>query len=428
MNIKRLLCFCLCFLLFPFSVLSASEGKESLSADKDAPTLTPAIAVISNDFCLIKSGATGNELTFSAEDFETALGCDKLKTVTITSLPERSLGYLMLGELEVMENQVVSRKNLSSLKFIPKSTGSISCSFGFETGKQESYSLTCNIFLLENENTSPVAENKERLDTYKNIAVFSEMSARDMENGSLSFEITKYPDKGILTLLGNCKYSYTPIKNYIGSDSFSYTAIDPYGGKSNECTVKIDISRSKNGTVFTDLIAKPCHYDAIRLSDLGIVFGKEVGDNLIFDKDSGISGAELITSMLMAAGIEPKSTGDGITVGSDLLVSASYRPYISTARELGLITGASFSDPSENATRAEAFSLVAGLLGLKEKPSVLPDLSDGEQIPIWAETAVYALLEREIIEAENGIIAPERELKREEALELLASVVSLREG
>ncbi len=413
MKLKQLLCIILCVCLSPMTLYAARNQGQ---------TLSPAIAVISRSFSLIKTGSARAELNFTAEDFESLLGFGELKAVSITSLPDESAGTLMLGELEVMENQTVSRANLSALRFLPKSNGNTACSFDFSAGEYENHSLTCKIYLIDGVNTAPTSNNSE-ITTFKNIAIFGELSAYDLEGDSLTFEITEYPDRGLLTMLGGGEYKYTPVKNYLGHDSFKYVARDSYGNVSEEIKTEINIRRSDDGAVFTDLIGRREHYGAICLHDAEILEGRRLGEKMLFDADAPISGAEFLTAVMKVFGIEPQNSGEGISVGSDLLIPSVCRPYVAVARGMGIITGDAFTDLVNSASRAEAFSAVAALLGLTEMPSSTPELQDSSEIPKWAEIAVYALLEQELISAESGSIYPERELTRAEAAELLSSIL-----
>lgn len=49
--------------------------------------VSPALNIISRDVSLIKTGLTGNEITFTAEDFDEALGVSKISSVVILTVP-----------------------------------------------------------------------------------------------------------------------------------------------------------------------------------------------------------------------------------------------------------------------------------------------------------------------------------------------------
>ena len=70
------------------------------------------IEVIASDTKLIKTGLLGKKLTFNDTDFKAALGIGDFYSVTITTLPEKSEGTLLLGGRMVSEGQVVRRRNV----------------------------------------------------------------------------------------------------------------------------------------------------------------------------------------------------------------------------------------------------------------------------------------------------------------------------
>ena len=68
-----------------------------------AAMLSPGISVLQANVKMEKGGVAGNKVTFSAEDFEKALGVKNAPSVKITSLPEN--GELMLGSARVFRGR-----------------------------------------------------------------------------------------------------------------------------------------------------------------------------------------------------------------------------------------------------------------------------------------------------------------------------------
>ena len=120
---KKILMFIpMCILLF--TVCAFAQGK-----------LSPALDVIANDNEMVKAGIVyDGEIGFDVNDFDNSLGSN-VRSITVVSLPDESVGRLMLGNLYVVENQVIYREDFSSLKFIPKSSDESSCSFTFSPDK-----------------------------------------------------------------------------------------------------------------------------------------------------------------------------------------------------------------------------------------------------------------------------------------------------
>ncbi len=397
--------------------------------------VSPALAVLSGEVEMIKTGLSGSAIRFSPEDFEEALGVEKLASVEILSLPSAVEGKLMLGSLEVMKNQTVSRANLSSLRFVPtSSSGKVESSFSFRAGKEQVYDVTCVLHLIEEPNFSPTAAGVEAdrltLSTYKNIAVFGRMAATDPENDGLSYQVVSYPKKGLLLLTDRQTgdFVYTPTKNFTGRDSFTYTVTDVYGNRSEEIKMELRVDRSQKGTVFSDLIGQSCHTAAIRLSDLGVMTGEGEGKELLFHPDGGVTRAEFLTMAMKTAKIPvlPESVG-ATAFPDDGEIPAAYRPYVIEAERKGFLDGlfegeaAAFS-PNREVTLAEACVILRNILDAKA-PESKPVFSDADQIPAFAEEAVYALCEKEIIRPENGVIRPTALLSRGETAEILARVL-----
>ena len=421
--------------LMSLFLLTTAGGTMSLAAEREA-AVSPALAILSQDLSMVKSGIGRAEITFAPEDFEEALGVSGLNTVVIRTLPAASDGKLMLGSLEVMKNQTISRSNLSALRFVPTGTGR-DAAFVFEAG-EEGYAVTCTLRMLEKQNYAPtsagVEESRFTVQTFKNIAVYGTLPASDPEGDDLLFEVVSYPKKGLLTLTDrdDGQFVYTPVKNYAGKDSFTYTVTDEYGNRSDEMTVTLRVRASEHGTVFEDMIGHWGHYSAIRLSDLGIMTGKVEGEKNVFAPDEGVSRAAFLAMAMQAAGIPVDTTGEtAVTVfHDDREIPQAYRAYVATAFEKGYIRGFEedglpMFDPNGNVTRAEACVMIGNILEL-EAPVLKPVFADASDIPVWAVDSIYALTSLGILSGTgNGYVSPHEEIDRAQVAELLAAVVDL---
>ena len=90
------------------------------------------------------------------------------------------------------------------------------------------------------EGSVPIADNLE-LVTRREVPVEGLLSARDAENGKLSYQITTNPIKGTVQLEDDGRFFYTPRKGKKGRDYFGYRATDAEGNVSQEATVLIRI-------------------------------------------------------------------------------------------------------------------------------------------------------------------------------------------
>ncbi|MBE6637162.1 MAG: hypothetical protein E7618_05105, partial [Ruminococcaceae bacterium] len=230
-------------------LLIAAVGGASVYAKEAQAPVSPALAILANDLSLTKTGLCGRDITFTAGDFEEALGVDGLSEIVIRSLPSAVAGKLMLGSLEVMKNQTLSRDQLSALRFVPNDGVSTSA-FVVTAGDHATYAVTCHLRVIETLNFTPTAvgieENRFSLHTYRNIAIYGSLPIEDPEGDSLTFEIVSYPKKGLLFMTNkqSGEYVYTPMKNFSGTDSFSYTVTDEYGNRSSAIPMTISVGRS----------------------------------------------------------------------------------------------------------------------------------------------------------------------------------------
>ena len=101
-----------------------------------ADIVSPAIEVIAGQNEMIKTGLMQDgTITFDTYDFDDVLGTN-VKSITVCSLPNENDGRLMLGNLYVVENQVITRDDFSLLKFVSSQS---------ETKKQAIYNTRYTI-------------------------------------------------------------------------------------------------------------------------------------------------------------------------------------------------------------------------------------------------------------------------------------------
>jgi hypothetical protein len=128
---------------------------------------------------------------------------------------------------------------------------------------------------------------------------------------------------------------------------------------------------------------------------MGIMNGRQVGDDLYFDPDQAVSRAEFVAMAMKCCGIRADSSLTKTYFDDDDDISPSLKGYIATAQRLGLVSG-DFTggellfSPNEEITRYEAAKIMAGLLGSDSEgeESVFATEND---IPVWARAGVYAM-------------------------------------
>ena len=201
---------------------------------------------IFNENSIVKASTMQDgQLLFDTSDFDMHLNTT-VNQIKICSLPSEDYGRLMLGNLYVVENQVIKREDFSMLRFVSCGAEIDSCFFTFEPNECE-YKIECALKSLESVNFSPTASNGEDLSawTQTDIACYGTLQGYDPDGDDLKFEIKAYPEKGLLCLNDNVHgdYVYIPFKNARGTDVFTYRVIDSYGNISEECKVNVKIKK-----------------------------------------------------------------------------------------------------------------------------------------------------------------------------------------
>ncbi len=391
-----------------------------------AAVLSPGLAQIAAQNSMIKTGNPYAGVTFSAEDFRNATESSELDSITITSLPAVSSGVLYLGSVPIAVNQSISENSLGSLKFVPQSDAK-NGSFTFSTG--EGYSVTCEMRISDKVNFPPVAGKAEddcAAWPHKNISCFGTLDGYDPEGDPLRFEIIRYPEKGLLVLQDETHgdFRFTPYAGCSGEDSFTYRVRDSYGNYSNNAVKTITISRQNSKIVFADMTEHWAHSAAIEVVSDGIMdYTAETGMSL-FHPDKTVSREEFLVMVMKSLGFEDSSL-DYVTVfADDADISAENKAYICAAYNAGIIHGREdngilYFRPNEPISRAEAAVMMNNIIGA-EVPVNVSLFSDNASVPAWAQSALYALHDLNILRGTgSGVISPYAVITRAQAAQIL---------
>ncbi len=388
--------------------------------------LSPALEIISEEIELKKCTLQNREVKFTPEDFEEVLGTS-LEYITVTSLPEQSMGVLKYAGVDVYENQSVSRKNISLLKFVPSlgALGSASFEFSADGDGPENASL-CTISLLESVNLAPTAE-PESYCAFSGIGLVKTLSVPDPEGDDVSIEITGYPENGILKLSGT-GFTYTSSGTFRGKDSFTYRAVDVYGNKSGEVTATISVEKPKSDVRFDDMQGHWGYTSALTLAEMGLMGGELRDGKLLFCPDEPISRGDFLAMAMIAAGLEEKvSLGSRTTFADDAKIPSNIKSYASYAMTSGIISGyvtesgEAVFESTGSITRAEAASMLSKILDT-EAAFCEYEFVDAMSVPSWAKNGFNSLVNLGIINGNpGGTLAPERTLTRAEAAQLLCN-------
>ncbi len=413
--------------------ISLSGGKE-----KNSYILSPALNVLSAKHGMAKWTLIGNDIYFCEDDFCRALNLAEIPYITVTKLPEKEFGTLVLGSTPVSEGQTLSASNLALMKYVPAddTTSASSSSFEFTCGENV-YTTVCTLYIIEKNNFAPTVSSKSAASltcgTFQGITAHGSIGAYDPEGDALTFEIVEYPKNGYLKLSdpsnGNCGYTYTPKDNYSGKDSFKYVAIDKYGNYAPSATVNITVNKRKTNIVFSDLDNSKYQSHAVSVTEAGIMSGTQIGNGYYFYPEQSVSRIEFLVMAMNAAGITEVANVKNTGFYDDADIPSAMKGYAAVAYRLGYLHGTVENGelcfkPHEAITRAEAAYIFCNILDLEYADNTVTVFADS--VPSWAETAIYTMNYYGILRDDNGKISSYAKLCRGDAAQMLDAVIRMK--
>lgn len=349
-----------------------------------------------------KSGIVTKGIPFSADDFRMVGDTEtSLDFITLTSLPAREAGNLMLGDQLLVVGDVIASSALNGVYFCPLSSPEVlATTFSFtpvfatgESGQQ----VDVNLYLLNEENKAPTAENMEFY-TYKNVTYTGRFSAVDPEGDLITFQLVDKPARGSVSMdeNGEAKFIYTPYENKTGKDSFTYVVIDSVGNISDEATVKIRIDKPSTKVTYADMDGHPAHNAAVRLAEENIFVGASINGAHYFQPNTPLTRVEFLAMAMEALNMDAL---DGITATGfqdDDTIQTWAKPYVASALRSGAVQGTVSSDGqiifcgNNMITQTEAAVLLNRMLSVSD---VSEETWGGNAalIPTWACQAVINL-------------------------------------
>lgn len=375
---------------------------------------------------MIKSGTAAAGISFCEEDFCRAVMLDTLETVTITSLPTAASGTLYLGNVPLAVNQSISGDNLDKLRFVP-APDATEGSFTFRCGQD--YSLNCLLRITDQVNFAPSAASAQDSTaawTQRDIVCSGTLTAYDPEGDSLLFEITEYPEKGLLTLTDSSHgdFLYTPYSGYSGEDTFTYRVRDSFGNYSETASVRVMIDRQDADLVFADMSGHWAHGAAISMAAAGVMDYYEETGMALFRPQEEVTREEFLVMIMRALDFEPDILSVHTVFADDAEINEESRPYVNAAYNAGIIHGRTENGqtvfcPDEPITRAESAVIVNNIIGA-EVPVTVSLFTDNDAIPVWAQSSLYALHHLGILRGTgSGAISPFSPINRAQAAQIL---------
>lgn len=408
------------------AILFSLAAAVLLTGSALASPLSPGLTRIAETSTMIKSGTAASGISFCEEDFCRAAMLDNVESVTITSLPAPSVGVLYLGSVPLAVNQSISGKNLDKLRFSPAENAAEG-SFTFRYGND--YSMKCVLRITEEINFAPTASTAQDSSaawTQKDIVCWGTLDAYDPEGDPLLFEILEYPEKGLLTLQNTSHgdFCYTPYSGYSGEDSFTYRVRDSYGNYSAPATVRVTIDRQSTELVFADMNEHWAHSAAITMASAGIMdYAQETGMYL-FRPSEKVTRQDFLVMVMRALNYEPDVTSVHTVFADDAEIAPENRPYVNAAYNAGIIRGREENGqavfcPNDYISRAESAVIVNNIIGA-EVPVTVSLFTDNDSVPVWAQSALYALNHLGILRGTGaGAISPFDTITRAQAAQIL---------
>ena len=209
-----------------------------------------------------------------------------------------------------------------------------------------------------------------------------------------------------LTESDSGRYCYTPNDGYTGKDKFTFVARDEYGNYSEPVTVTVKVTDRMCDTVYRDMEEREEYNAAVAVTAMGIMNGRQVGDDLYFEPDITVTRAEFVAMAMKCAGIRADSSLTSTYFDDDADISPSLKGYIATAQRIGLVNG-DFKNgnlvfsPNEEITRYEAAKILATLIGSDAEGEESVFATDND-IPVWARAGVYAMCSLGIFDGEDS--------------------------
>ena len=407
------------------------------AAKSNAP-VSPALEIMASKSDMAKAVPSGENMSFTSQDFMRALNSSEIGSITIKTLPPKEDGALTVAGGAVKNGQTVSGKNLDTLCFVPadKSVKESHFTFSADGGLP----IKCNIYFIDKDNYCPTlslaSEASLTVRTHQENSATGTLQAYDPDGDKLYFEIVSYPKNGAVVLSDreSGKYTYTPTSGYTGADSFEYVARDIYGNFSASATVSVTVNEKQTSVVFSDIDDCDIYNAALTMAENSLMSGA-VSDGLTqFDPDGSISRADFVMTAMKAAGISAPAENLADYFADVSSLPQETRNYVNTAYKMGFVGGSEMDgkicfNPDSNVTRAEAAVVISNIItSMKtvESPIVRPVFADASALPTWAKEAIYTVSNLGIMKHENGYVSPDTPVSRGDAALMLEAMIFMK--
>lgn len=352
---------------------------------------------------LEKCTQSSRPVMFERQEFENACGGD-LAYIVIASLPDRSTGTLTVGGNLVKQGQTITAADLGLLRFTPCGHAGSSCDFSVvcRDGYGVDSTINCSITLTEFENQPPTALNTS-ISAIGGVPVSGALSFSDPDGDALTVRIDSYPSYGVIQLMPDGKFIYTPDITHTGTDSVRYTVTDRFG-LSAAAVLSINVSANPRALIFED-VETDIHYDCVRacLSDI-MTYSLKDG-KYTFSPDEEINRIDFLVMLMTSCGKTDVYSVKDTVFDDDALLSDGRKAYLAKAVETGIVDKATEFRPFDPITRAQAGVWLSRILELPviDSSVVCADINDA---PDWAAGSIKAAVSSGIMPTYRGYFQP----------------------
>lgn len=425
------------------AVFTSEEG-----ANRDDVPVSLGLRNLAAETDMVVSARVGELYYFSAEDFFRAMNLSEISYITIESVPSAADGTLFLGSSTVTAGQVISSGNIGRLTYSAASGETGVGRFTF-SADGSGYSLECRVYAVSDLGSAPTTAYAPgatlAVSTHEGLSVGGMLSGYDEDGDALVYEIVSAPSHGSVRILDRAAgtYSYTPASGYAGEDSFRYVVRDAKGNYSTSREVMLTVKEATVPVSFVDLSDDSMINAALTMAENHIMDGVTVGGEVFFYPENTVSRVDFLVMAMRAVGYDAVSAKASTVFCDNEKIPESLRGYVSTAYDMGVVSGVFGSDglyfePNRAVTRAEAAKILSGLIecssavseSLKSPNSVTVStvtFEDKGTIPAWAEESVYHLSALGIFIADNGNASVSSSLTRADAAEMFSALLRVME-
>lgn len=354
-----------------------------------AAELSPAFSVLAKDITMNKTGLTAADISFSETDFTQALADGDLTWIQIVELPRRTDGILKCMGIPCSVGQQISREYLNKLSFTPASAYVDNASFQFSSSGSEA-AMTCDLHMISRVNAAPAIDTLlPTMTLCRDYSLFGTLSASDPEGDLCTFFLVKAPEKGSVSIDGNC-YCYTPMDGKTGSDTFTYVAADSYGNYSAPADVTVNIVNS--AVLLKDMEGQKSGNAAAVLCRAAIL---KTADSCFYPNKK-ISRIDFLSSAMKACGTEFPSGQYQLNFSDCNSLTEEQIQSLGLAVRMGIVSGSQNKKgelcfrPDDAISGPEAALIVSRLSGV-EMDDALETSLETDSVPTWAIGSVNTM-------------------------------------